>query len=317
MDAYVLTPLPVGFYDVLVELEGFRSHSVKRLKVDAAMRATVDVRLDIGQMSESTTVQANTAILQSETGQIGRLIEGRQVVDLTLAGRNPIVLPLMKAGVVGSNFSVFNPTSLDGAALSISGGQRAGNNITFDGVPAIRTRIETSGAMLGQLNPDAVEEVQILTSTYRAEYGRAMDGQVRFVTKSGTQNFHGSGSYFFRDERFDANSWLRNRSPNASENSGPAPYEFGQPGYTIGGPDLHPRTLQQQPLEAVLLRVAGMDDVEARSRRTRRRCRRRRCGVATSASCSIPRIRSSGASARSSTRAPVSRSRATSSPRIV
>jgi hypothetical protein len=234
--SYVVTPLPVGFYDVLVELEGFRSHSVKRLKVDAAMRATVDVRLDIGQMSESTTVQANTAILQTETGQIGRLIEGRQVADLTLAGRNPIVLPLMKAGVVGSNFSVFNPTSLDGAALSISGGQRAGNNITFDGVPAIRTRIETSGAMLGQLNPDAVEEVQILTSTYRAEYGRAMDGQVRFVTKSGTQNFHGSGSYFFRDERFDANSWLRNRSPNASENSGPAPYEFGQPGYTIGGP---------------------------------------------------------------------------------
>lgn len=234
--SYLITPIPVGFYDVVVELSGFRSYSVTRLKIDAAMRATVDARLEIGQMTESTTVQASTAALQAETGQIGRLIEARQVVDLTLAGRNPIVLPLMKAGVVGTNFSAFNPTSLDGAALSISGGQRAGNNITFDGVPAIRTRIESSGAMIGQLNPDAVEEVQILTSTYRAEYGRAMDGQVRFVTKSGTQRFHGTGSYFFRDESLDANSWLRNRSPNADENRGPAPFEFGQPGYTIGGP---------------------------------------------------------------------------------
>lgn len=238
--AYVVTPVPVGFYDVVIELSGFRSYSVSRLKIDAAMRATLDARLEIGSMTESVTVQASTATLQGETGQIGRMIEGRQVVDLTLAGRNPIVLPLMKAGVVGSNFSVFNPTSLDGAALSISGGQRAGNNITFDGVPAVRTRIETSGAMIGQLNPDAIEEVQILTSTYRAEYGRAMDGQVRFVTKGGTQQFHGTGSYFFRNDALDANTWVRNRSPNASENSGPPAFTFGQPGYTIGGPVLLP-----------------------------------------------------------------------------
>ena len=238
--AYVITPVPVGFYDVEIELSGFRTFTMSRLKVDATTRGTVDVKLEIGDMTDAVTVQANTAILQGETGQIGRMIEGRQVVDLTLAGRNPIVLPLMKAGVVGSNFSAFNPTSLDGAALSISGGQRAGNNITFDGVPAIRTRIETSGAMIGQLNPDAIEEVQILTSTYRAEYGRAMDGQVRFVTKSGTQRIHGTGSYFFRDSALDANTWLRNRSPNASENSRPAPFTFGQPGYTVGGPIVLP-----------------------------------------------------------------------------
>jgi hypothetical protein len=64
--SYVLTPLPVGFYDVAVELQGFRGYSLRRLKVDAAMRATVDARLDIGQMTESTMVQANTAILQGK-----------------------------------------------------------------------------------------------------------------------------------------------------------------------------------------------------------------------------------------------------------
>ncbi len=237
--AYVITPVPVGFYDVSIELSGFRTFNLSRLKIDAAMRATVDARLEIGQMTDTVTVQARTP-LQAETGQIGRMIEGRQVADLTLAGRNPIVLPLMKAGVVGSNFSTFNPTSLGGAELSISGGQRAGNNITFDGVPAVRTRIETSGAMIGQLNPDAIEEVQILTSTYRAEYGRAMDGQVRFVTKSGSQVFRGTASYFFRTDKLDANTWVRNRSPNASENQGPPPFSFSQPGYTIGGPILLP-----------------------------------------------------------------------------
>src|SRR5690606_29774584 len=140
------------------------------------------------------------------------------------------------AGVVGGSFSSFNPTSLGGAALSISGGQPAGDNITFDGVPAVRTRIETSGAMIGQLNPDTIQEVQIMTATYRAEYGRAMDGQVRFVTKSGTQDFHGTASYFFRNSQLDANTWVRNRSTNTDESRRPAPFRYNQPGYTIGGP---------------------------------------------------------------------------------
>ena len=212
------------------------------MKVDAATRATVDVSLDLGEVADAITVTAAAATIQAETGQIGRVVESRQVVDLTLAGRNPVVLALLKAGVVGGQFSSFNPTSLSGAEINISGGQQAGNNITFDGVPAVRTRIETSGAMIGQLNPDIIQEAQILTATYRAEYGRAMDGQVRFVTKSGTQEFHGTVSYFFRNSSLDANTWVRNSSTNRDDSRRPAPFRYNQPGYTIGGPVYIPKT---------------------------------------------------------------------------
>jgi len=234
--AYLITPVPVGFYDVSIEMRGFRRFVQTRVKVDAATRATVDVSLELGEIADSVTVSASATTIQAETGQIGRVVESRQVVDLTLAGRNPVVLALLKPGVVGGGFSSFNPTSLGGAGISIGGGQQAGNNITFDGVPAVRTRIETSGAMIGQLNPDIIQEVQILTATYRAEYGRAMDGQLRFVTKSGTQTFHGTVSHFFRNSSVDANTWVRNSSPNSDESRRPAPFRFNQPGYTLGGP---------------------------------------------------------------------------------
>lgn len=241
--AYLLTPVPVGTYDVEIELTGFKKFIQQDLKVDTGGRATVNATLDLGVVSESVTVTSSATTIEQESAQIGRLVESRQVADLTLPGRNPIVLPLLKAGVVGGSFSSFNPTSLGGAALSISGGQPAGNNITFDGVPAVRTRIETSGAMIGQLNPDTIQEVQIMTATYRAEYGRAMDGQVRFVTKSGTQDFHGTASYFFRNSQLDANTWVRNRSTNTDESRRPAPFRYNQPGYTIGGPIFIPGKL--------------------------------------------------------------------------
>ena len=78
--------------------------------------------------------------------------------------------------------------------------------------------------------------MQILTATYPAEYGRASDGHIRFVSKSGNRDFHGTAYEFFRNSRLDANSWVRNRSPQISDSSRPAPFRFNQPGYTIGGP---------------------------------------------------------------------------------
>ena len=68
------------------------------------------------------------------------------------------------------------------------------------------------------------------------EYGRASGGQIRFVTKSGSNRYSGSGSYFLRDDKLQANTWARNRSPNAIENSGAAPFDYKQYGYSFGGP---------------------------------------------------------------------------------
>src|SRR6185503_2755838 len=155
------------------------------VSVDPATRTTIDATLEIGEVTETVTVAAIAAQLQTETAQIGRVVTSRQITDLALNGRNPTNLALLKPGVVGSNFNAFNPTGLDGG-FSINGGRQNGNNITVEGVPAVRTRGDTgSQAQLGILNVDTIQEVQILTSSYPAEYGRAMDGQIRFTTRSG------------------------------------------------------------------------------------------------------------------------------------
>src|SRR4029077_14467464 len=99
-----------------------------------------------------------------------------------------------------------------------------------------RIRPRASGATVGIQNEDAIQEVQVLTGNYLPEYGRASGGQIRFVTKSGSNHYKGSGSEFLRSQKLQANTWARNRSPNASENSGPAPFNYKHYGYASGGP---------------------------------------------------------------------------------
>ena len=127
-----------------------------------------------------------------------------------------------------------NFSSLTNGGFSINGGRDNENTITVDGAVAIRTR--ASGATIGVQNADVVQEVQVLTANYLPEYGRASGGQIRFVTKSGSNRYSGNASYFYRDDSLQANTWQRNASPNAIENSGPAPFDYKQYGYSFGGP---------------------------------------------------------------------------------
>ncbi len=151
---------------------------------------------------------------------------------------------------------------------------------------AIRTR--AAGATIGVQNVDAIQEVQVLTANYMPEYGRASAGQIRFVTKSGSNRYTGNASYFFRDDTLQANTWARNTSPNAIENSGAAPFDYKQYGYSFGGP------IPGKMFKDKLFFFGAQEWVNyfCRCRPTRRRCRPRRCAAATSASCWV-RIRSS------------------------
>jgi hypothetical protein len=236
--SFLFTNLPVGHYDVSVEAPGFRKYVSSRVKVDAAMRTSMSVQLEVGSVNETVTVTAPVALLQRETAVLGRTIEARQITDLALNGRNPINLALMKAGVIGGNFNRFAPDSVDENRFSINGSPATGAVITVDGVNAVRSRSAT--ATIGVLNVDSLQEVQILTANFPAEYGRGDGGQVRFVTRSGTRDFHGTLFHFFRNSALDANSWVRNQSTNRDESRRPAPLRFNQPGFSIGGPVMIP-----------------------------------------------------------------------------
>ena len=194
----------------------------------------VDAELTVGALTDTVEVKASAAQVNTESAQVGRVVESKQIQDLTLNGRNPVYLALLKPGVRGGNINTFDPDSVSNGGFSINGGRSDEYFVYVDGAVATRTR--SSGSMLGSLNVDAVQEVQILTANYSAEFGRSSGGQIRFVTKSGTRDFHGDLVENFRNSALDANSWQRNRSPDPAQNRAAAPFRFNQFGYDIGGP---------------------------------------------------------------------------------
>src|SRR4051794_17389843 len=99
--AYVIPNLPAGQYEVTVQAQGFKRLSDTSVRVDAATRTTLDVSLEVGQVTETVSVSATAALIDSETAQVGRTVESKQITDLALNGRNPIKLAVLKAGVIG------------------------------------------------------------------------------------------------------------------------------------------------------------------------------------------------------------------------
>ncbi len=179
---------------------------------------------------------ATASPLQTESGAVGRLVEGKQISDLQLNGRNPIFLALLKPGVRSGNTLANFTFGMSNGGLNINGSRVFDNAVMYDGAPAVRTR--ANGLTIGATDLDMTSEVQILTASYAAEYGRGAGGQVRVVTKSGTSQFHGSMYEYLRNPVFDANTWDRNLKTSTNF---VAPYHYNQFGYNIAGPVYLPK----------------------------------------------------------------------------
>ncbi len=225
---YVASSLPPGFYTMTVEVQGFKKYVKTQNKLDSNIPSTVDANLEVGTVAETVEVVASVTQLQSETATVGKLIEEKQIKNIMLNGRNPLYLAQLKPGVRGGSMSAFS-FGLTTAGLNINGGRTQDLVITFDGAIGVRTR--ANGTSIGVADVETVQEIQILTANYTAEYGRSSGGQVRFVTKSGGRDFHGSLYEYFRNEKLDANTWLQNRQ------GAPRPAnKFNQFGYILSGP---------------------------------------------------------------------------------
>lgn len=240
---YVFTPVPSGTYTVAAESPGFKKSSRIQNKVDANMAATVDLTLEVGDISQSVEVIASAARIQTDTAALGRVVDHSQFESMPVTGRNPMYLALLKPGVTGGSvtgggFGLAN-------IANINGTRSADSSITTDGAVGLRTR-GGDGTAIGVADMDAVQEIQILTSAYPAEYGRSTGGQVRIVTRSGGQQFHGTAYEYFRNSALNANSWDRNRNPSSDINSGASPFRFNQFGYNVSGPVYIPKLWNQE-----------------------------------------------------------------------
>jgi hypothetical protein len=229
---YTFPNLTAGRYDVSAELQGFKKASRTGVTVDAASALTLDFGLETGSLTEEVTVTAEATALQSDVA-VRKTVEAKDIELLSFNGRNPIGVPALKPGVIGGNFNNAGFESLTTGGFSINGSRSDENIIFVDGAVASRTR--STGAIIGVQNADTVQEVQVLTANYMPEFGRASGGQIRFVSKSGANRFSGNASYFWKDESLQANEWNRNRSGGVNA-EGPAPFDFKQYGYSVGGP---------------------------------------------------------------------------------
>jgi hypothetical protein len=231
---YVFPQLLVGSYTVTIEAPGFKRYVKVGIPLDAEAKVSSDAVLTVGAANESVEVTASSAVVQTDSAQVGTTIETKQIQDLTLNGRNPIYLAALSPGVIGGTIGTFDPDSVSNGSFNINGGRADEYVVVVDGAVATRTR--SSGSMVGTLDVDTVAEAQVMTGNYSAEHGRSSAGEIRFVTKSGTRTFHGDLVENFRNSALDANTWTRNHSPQASTAGGPAPYRFNQYGFDIGGP---------------------------------------------------------------------------------
>ena len=247
---FVVPNLPPDVYTVVIEANGFRQYKETSRKLDPNLPVSVEVALQAGQITDTVSVVASATAVQSESSTVGRLIEGKQIEALQLNGRNPLFLALLKPGVTGGAIGGFS-FGLTSGGFSINGSRSQDNLITFDGAVGIRTR--SNGTSIGTADLDSTQEIQVLTANYNAEYGRSSGGQIRIVTRSGGQQFHGSAYEYLRNSAFNSNEWGRNAATPANQpctdarfekanHCRPAPFRYNQFGYNVSGPVLIPGT---------------------------------------------------------------------------
>ncbi len=228
---YTFPNVPVGEYRLTASLSGFKSITKSGVSVNAGVNIRVDVALEVGALSEVVQVEAATTLV--DTAVIGRTVRAEQIAETPLSGRRASQVAQLAPGVIGNNMGGAVPTQTGTFATgvtSINGGRADEFMTTIDGAPSIRVRA-AGGFMMGAQNFDTVAEVQVLTTNYQAEHGRSSAGQLRLVTKSGTQSFRGNMFWSHQNDALDSNTWTRERA--GLEKS---PHKYNAYGFTLGGP---------------------------------------------------------------------------------
>ena len=249
---YVVSPLRVGHYMVTVEHPGFKKAVTVPISLDVQQRIAMDVTLEVGQISESVEVTSSTPLLETETSELGQVVDNKRVANLPLNGRNFAQLALLTAGTAPSE-----PGARDegGFGFSANGARSLQNNFLLDGVDNNSNLPDLLNETNYVIQPsvEALEEFKVQTNAYSAEFGRGNGAIINATIKSGTNQFHGSAYEFLRNEKLDAKNFFDD------PNSPIAPYKQNQFGFTIGGPIIHNRTFFFRRLRGIAY-PAGADD---------------------------------------------------------
>ncbi len=225
---FFLPGLPVGEYDISVELQAFKQATQRGIVLSVGQKIDVPVTLQIGQLTDAVVVIGVTPLLQTANAEVSDIIDNRQVVQLPLNGRQFVQLAQLGDGVV------IPPGGTRGAALEQAGslpavdGQRSGHNIyLLDGV---KVTDEYFNNLVVSPSIDAIQEFKIQKTMYPAEFGGKASALINVVTKSGSNEYRGSAFAFMRHDRFDAKNYFDDPTKPTP------PLRQGQFGLNAGGP---------------------------------------------------------------------------------
>jgi len=199
--SYLFPLLPIGRYSISVEASGFKKFNESGVLVPVAQNILVDVKLVVGQVAQTVTVSGNAINIETTNATIGETVDTARLDSLPLNGRNALGLMETLPGVAVANAPTTVTWARNGPSFSISGSRTNAANIMLDGTTLTDAISDTSQNLP---SVDALQEFRVLTDSYSAEYGRAAGSVILAVTKSGTNNFHGSGWEFLRNDAFDA-----------------------------------------------------------------------------------------------------------------
>ncbi len=241
--SYQLLALPPGDYQVKFELSGFRTavHDKVTLQVDLASK--LDVPLEIGSLSETVNVTGEVAPINTTDASMGNVITGQQVRALPLEANNVVgLLSLQPGAVYIPNSAVTDARTgavlnIDPRSGAVSGGRADQSNVTLDGIDVNDPQFGTAYNSSVRVTLDSLQEFRVSTSNYGADSGRSSGAQVSLVTRSGTNDFHGSANWVQRNTRFSSNDYFLKLSQlQAGEESKAPKLDKRIYGGSFGGP---------------------------------------------------------------------------------
>lgn len=255
--------IPVSTYDVTVEASNFKKTVKTGVKVDVGQRRNVDVELTAGNIAETVTIEADRVAVELNTPTVGTVVNGDQARELPINNRNFVQLLTLAPGV-SSNLSdqvYVGTTNPDGQAntmnISVNGARSSQNTFTVDGADI--TDRGSNITIQAYPSVDSIGEFRVLRSLFPAESGRSGGGQVNVVTRSGTDEFHGSLFEFVRNDAFNANTYFANQTRplgvNADGKARKAPFRYNNFGGTIGGPIYFLRFGERDPGDSMFAKV--------------------------------------------------------------
>ncbi len=224
---FVAENLSIGPYSVAIDHPGFKRVSQSGFTVTADGRVTADFILQVGDTSQSIEVSASQVEqLNTVSGEIAHVVDRQQIDNLSLNGRNYMELLSLVPGAVVTNpdsFSVM--TTLSATNQAVNGHRTNSNNMTVDGLNNLDGG--ANGSLINNISPDFTQEVKIQTSNFSSEYGRSAGAAFNVVTRNGTNQFHGMGIEYFRNDKLDARNFF------AADKT---PLRFNDFGWSLGGP---------------------------------------------------------------------------------